>query len=84
MKEIKIRFVQRGKENVDYLIQKKTIFGWKNITYESCAGVGAGYCFDVPYQDSSKENLLQDVLEKHYKMDKRFVRVKEYPKIKIY
>lgn len=82
MKEIKIRFVQRGKENVDYLIQKKTIFGWKNITYESCGG--AGDCFDVPYQNYSKENLLLNVLEKHYKMDKRFVKVIEYPKIKIY
>lgn len=31
-----------------------------------------------------KEELLTDVLENYYEVDKRFVRIKEYPTIQIY
>lgn len=80
MKTIKIRFIYRN--NKDYLIQKKTWLGWKYFTYPQCGGFGD--CFDVLYCKDTKEELLHWVLETHYKMDKRFVKVIEYPEIKHY
>jgi len=79
MKTIKIRFINRGE---DYLIQKKTWLGWKYIGYYQMACTGDSiwylYCKDT------KEELLLKVLEHHYKTDKRFVKVVEYPEIKHY
>lgn len=79
MKKIKIRFIKR---RGDYLIQKRTFFGrWKYIGYTINTGYGSGYNL---YCQKTKSELLEEVLEKHYKMDKRFVQVIEYPKIKMY
>ena len=79
MKTIKIRFINRGK---DYLIQKKTWLGWKYIGYYQMACTGDSiwylYCKDT------KEELLHSVLETHYKTDKRFIKVIEYPELKMY
>lgn len=82
MKKIKIRFVQRGNPAKDYLIQKKTWLGWKYIGYYQMANCGDSiryyYCKDA------KDKLLEEVLEYHYKVDKRFIEVIEYPTIKHY
>lgn len=78
MKTIKIRFF---KEKNNYFIQKKVFFGWKYITYTINLGYGS---ITNRYVNSSKEELLNDVLENHYKMDKRFVKVIEHATIKIH
>ena len=79
MKTIKIRFINRGK---DYLIQKKTWLGWKYISYfqMACSGDSIQY----HYCKDTKDRLLEEVLEYHYKVDKRFVKVIEYPELKMY
>jgi hypothetical protein len=79
MKTIKIRFINRGN---DYLIQKKTWLGWKYISYSQMAGFGDSV--DFLYCKDTKEELLKEVLEDHYKMDKRFVKIIEYPELKHY
>ena len=79
MKTIKIRFINRGK---DYLIQKKTWLGWKYISYSQMAGYGDSV--DILYCKDAKEELLHEVLEHYYKVDKRFVKVIEYPELKHY
>ena len=78
MKKIKIRFIQREK---DFILQRKTWYGWKYIRY----WVDTGYeSINYIYRKDSKEELLKEVLEHHYKIDKRFVTVTEYPTIKTY
>jgi len=82
MKKIKIRFVKIGDVLTEYKIQKKTFFGWRDIRYTvmACSGDTITY----PYTEKSKEELLKNVLDKHYKMDKRFVEVEQHPTIRIY
>jgi CRISPR/Cas system CSM-associated protein Csm3 (group 7 of RAMP superfamily) len=75
---IKIRFVERKS---DYLIQKKSFMGWKYIGYTVDMGYGS---IRYLYCQDSKEKLLDEVLEKYYEVDKRFVEITEYPAIKIY
>jgi hypothetical protein len=82
MKEIKIRFIERGNQIKDYLIQRKTWLGWKYISYSQMAGYGDS--IDILYCKDSKEELLKEVLECHYNTDKRFVTVIEYPMLKRY
>jgi hypothetical protein len=75
---IKIRFVKRKN---GYLIQRKSFMGWRYVDYTIDMGYGSVrylYCQD------SKEKLLDEVLEKYYEVDKRFVEIMEYPAIKIY
>ena len=82
MKKIKIRFIERGNPAKDYLIQKKTWLGWKHIGYwrMACSGDSVWYL----YCKDTKDELLKEVLECHYSMDKRFVEVIEYPMLKKY
>lgn len=75
---IKIRFVKRKN---DYLIQRKSFMRWKYIGYTVDLGYGSVYNL---YCQDTKEKLLDEVLEKYYEVDKRFVEVTEYPPIKIY
>ena len=77
MKKIKIRFIERGNPAKDYLIQKKTWLGWADIGYSigTCSGDSIWYL----YCKDTKE-----VLEHHYKIDRRFVNIVEYPSIKKY
>jgi hypothetical protein len=75
---IKIRFVKRKN---DYLIQRKSFMGWKYIGYTVDLGYGSVYYL---YGQDTKEKLLDEVLEKYYEVDKRFVEITEYPAIKIY
>ena len=77
---IKIRFVKRKNDN-DYLIQRRSFIGWKYIRYTVDMGYGS---IRYLYCQNSKKELLEEVLEKYYKVDKRFVEITEYPTIKIY
>ena len=78
---IKIRFVERPNTK-DFLIQRRSSFmGWKYIDYTIDTGYGSSTylcCKDT------KESLLEEVLEKYYEVDKRFVEIIEYPGIKVY
>jgi len=79
MKKIVIRFIERKDK---FRIQRKTWYGrWKNITYVVELG-----CIPIeyPYSGNTKEEVLNEVLENYYKVDKRFVEIAEYPTIKIY
>lgn len=78
MKTIKIRFI---KEKDKYYIQRKGWFGWRDITYTIDMGYGA---VTYRYSGSKKEELLNEVLEEYYQVDKRFVRVIEHSSIKMY
>ena len=80
MKKIRIRFINRN--NKDFLIQKKVWYGWTFMTYTVCAGFGDTISY--LYCKDTKEELLKDILENHYKIDKRFVEIIEYPEIKHY
>lgn len=82
METIKIRYIKSGKIPYDYYIQKKTIFGWRDIGYHigTCTGDSIWY----PYTSNSKEELLKEVLEYHYGIDRRFTKIIEYPEIKHY
>ena len=80
MKTIKIRFINRN--NKDFLIQKKTWFGWKYIGYWQMASSGDSIWY--LYCKETKEELLNQVLENYYKTDKRFVKIIEYPELKMY
>lgn len=82
MKEIKIRFIERGNPIKDYLIQKKTWFGWKYFTYYVAGGFGD--TIEYLYCKDTKEELLAVVLENHYQIDRRFVKIVEHPTIKRY
>lgn len=82
-KVIKIRYIKSGKIPYVYYIQRKTIFGtWRDIGYYlgACAGDHIWY----PYTNSNKEELLKEVLEYHYRIDRRFTTIIEYPEIKHY
>jgi hypothetical protein len=52
------------------------------MTYTVCAGFGDTISY--LYCKDTKEELLKDILENHYKIDKRFVEIIEYPEIKHY
>ena len=78
MKTIKIRYVKR---NDTYYMERKGIFGWKRLGYSVDMGYGGIW---QSYTSNDKKELLNEVLEKHYMIDKRFVEVVEYPMIKVY
>jgi len=78
MRTIKIRFIEtKG----TYYIQRKTWFGWKDIGYSIDMGYGG---FWERYSAKNKEDLLKDVLENYYRVDKRFVQIIEHSTVKIY
>ena len=78
MNTIKIRYIKR---NETYYMERKTIFGWRRVGRNVCTEFG---CIWQSYISNNKEDLLSKVLEYHYKIDKRFVEIIEYPMIKIY
>lgn len=79
MKDISIRFVEIGTK---FFIQRKNIFGcWVDIRYTINMGYGS---ISECYCDSDKANLLKEVLEDYYKVDKRFCNITEYPSLKKY
>ena len=79
MRTIKVRFIKHDKEK--YTIQRKSWFKWKDISLFIDMGYGG---FWEKYSSRTKEELLDNVLEDYYQVDKRFVRVIEHPTIKIY
>ena len=79
MRTIKIRFIKHGKNK--YTIQRKGCFRWKDIGYSVDMGYGGFYEI---YSAETKEDLLKQVLEDYYKVDKRFVQVIEHATIKVY
>ena len=78
MKTIKIRYVKRKDT---YYMERKTLFGWKRIGYSVDMGYG-GFC--QSYTSKNKEELLNEVLDKHYSLCKKHVEIVEYPMIKVY
>ncbi len=62
-------------------MERKSIFGWKKIGYTINMGYGSVWW---SYTSDNKKDLLSEVSEKHYEVDKRFIEVIEYPTIKIY
>ena len=80
MKTIKIRFIFYPNRN-KYTIQRKTLFGWKNITYKLDFGYGSVIEY---YAGSTKENLLDVVLDNYFIVNKKHTRIVEYPELKYY
>lgn len=78
MKTIKIRYVKR---NDTYYMERKSFFGWRRIGYSVDMGYG-GYW--QSFTSTNKEELLKEVLDKHYMMCKKHVEIIEYPMIKVY
>ena len=79
MKAITIRFVEIDNK---FYMQRKNIFGcWTDIRYTINMGYGS---ISERYYNSNKEDLLKEVLEDYYKVDKRFCAITEYPSLKQY
>lgn len=79
MKKIKIRYVnQKGRY---FTIQRKTLLGWKYITY---LVFDFGCSFNIRYFGKSKKEVLKKVLDGYYKTCKKHVTVIEHPGVKIY
>ena len=80
MRKIKIRFVKNKRGS--YYIQRKGWFGrWKDIGYSVDMGYGGYFQY---YVGKTKEELIDDVLDKHYQVCRKHVEIIEYPTIKIY
>lgn len=79
MKTITIRFIKH--KDKTYTIQRRGWFGWRDITYTINMGYGS---VTYGYSNESKEDLLKEVLEEYYKVDKRFVQLIEHSTVKIY
>lgn len=86
MKEIKIRFVARCKSDgttvKDYLIQQKKWHGWVHLGEVVTGGFGDSF-FQFYCKDTKKE-LLDFVIDQHFKTTKAHVKVIEYPELKMY
>jgi hypothetical protein len=78
MKTIKIRYVKR---KGTYYMERKGIFGWKRLGYSVDMGYGS---FWQSYTSDNKKDLLDQVLEEYYQIDRRFAEIIEYPMIKVY
>ena len=78
MRTITIRFIEYKNK---YTIQRRGWFGWKDITYNISMGYGSVTNY---YSAETKEDLLKEVLEEYYEVDKRFVQVIEHATIEIY
>lgn len=80
MRTIKIRFVKN--KIGSYNIQRKGWFGrWKYLGYSVDMGYGGFYQY---YCGEKKEELLEEVLDEHYRVCKKHVEIIQYPTIKIY
>ena len=80
-KKIKIRFIEtEGLTN--FSAQRKTWFGWTDIGYKLVSDCGPTLL--LLYYDSDKSTLIDEILEKYYHTDRRFVTIIEYPSLKIY
>jgi len=84
-KTLKIRFVARCKDistkASDYLIQQKKWYGWRYLTYNIDTGYGS---VNYLYCKNTKKELLKYVLDNHFQIGSKFVKIQEYPMIKTY
>jgi hypothetical protein len=80
MKTIKIRFIHYPNRD-RYTIQRKTLFGWKDITRRIDFGYGSVIEY---YAGSTKEDLLNVVLDDYYIVNKKHTKIVEYPELKCY
>ena len=82
MKTLKIRFVARcsniTEEPIDYTIQRKSIFGWWNYMDYGWAMIR------LKFRESTKQKLLDRVIDEVLETCKNHVEVIEYPTIKTY
>ena len=79
MKKIKIRFVECSN---GYFAQRKTWYGkWKNISYVVDCGYGSS---EWNYTADTKEVLLSIILDEYYKTCEKYVKIIEFPGLKIY
>lgn len=77
---MKIRFIEhRKKSGTSYTMQRKKWHGWVDQCYT--AGCGPGDAVTLPYQNLTKEDLLDKVLAEKYKTTKELIRITEYPTI---
>ena len=79
MKTIKIRFVKCSN---GYFAQRKTWYGkWKNISYTQHYGYAE---VTYNYTADTKEVLLSIILDGYYKTCEKYVKIIEFPGLKIY
>lgn len=82
MKKIKIRFVNVLRNDGSYLyIQRKNILGWRYFTYVVNGDAGS---VSYRYNGKYKQGLLTAVIQDIYKTELKYVKIVEYPMIKIY
>jgi len=75
--KIKIRFVEKYTKDNElkyYEIQQKRLWWWSTIYSE----------FFMEYYNTDKDELLKEVLDKHFKVCIKYITLIEYPTIKIY
>lgn len=86
MKTLKIRFVERttlyGSKETDYLIQRKTLFGWSYYGYWQSGGFGDSVWY--LYCENQKDILLKKIINDIYKTEKKYISIVEYPMLKTY
>ena len=74
MKKIKLRCIEQ--ERGFFAIQRKTLFGWKYITYLACS---FGGCVRIRYCEKTKKKVLKKALDGYYKTCKKYVTIIDYP-----
>jgi len=75
MKKIKLRFIHYLQKN-NYSCQKKTFFGWRDVGYT--INMGYGSVFNI-YVKETKDELIDEVLDKHFKRTRKHTLILEYP-----
>jgi len=78
MELVKIRFAYCAKHN-KYNIQRKTSFGWKDITYIKEKGYGP---VKYLYYKETKKEILDAIVNDYFKVNKKHVVFIEYPELK--
>jgi len=83
MKTIKIRFIKviPVDKSSFFYIQKKRLWWWVTLGYWM-GSVGGDVWY--PYTNIDKDKLLNTVLENYYKTDRKFIKITEYPSLKLY
>lgn len=82
-KTIKIRFIEHTSlTSGRFCMQVKGFFGWRTCGFHQAAGYGDSI-WTIYYGDDPQK-LLEEILENKYLTSKNFVRIQEFPTIKIY
>ena len=84
-KVVKIRFIENynkeGNKLVNVYAEEKKWYGWSIIGY--LVGTIGGSLFEA-YKETSKEKLLNVIVDKYYETTKKHLIIKEYPTIKFF